>query len=160
MAQHHHLDLAMLQVERVHYAGLPHHCCYKRCQKYLGGKAGGVFAFDLHGGDAAAKKLIKVQWFTVIDVSVRLVMSTSTLVLRGGCRCLVWCLCSAWSNLTGPFKYLVKLLSRVGLCMDSQQCCTVANCTRVIGMHTRWPGSCCCSSATVLPGGLPYTSLR
>ena len=49
-----------MQVERVHYAGLPSHPDYKRCQKYLGGCAGGVFSFDLRGGDVAAKQLMKV----------------------------------------------------------------------------------------------------
>ena len=50
-----------MQVERVHYAGLPGSPDYERCQRYLGGNAGGVFAFDLVGGHDAAKQLRTVS---------------------------------------------------------------------------------------------------
>lgn len=52
--------MPLWQVAKVHYAGLKGHEDYQRCQQYLGGNAGGVLAFDLQGGDAAAKAVLQV----------------------------------------------------------------------------------------------------
>ena len=53
--------LAAAQVERVAYPGLPSSRFHALACKQFGGSGGGVLAFDVRGGKAAARALLQVQ---------------------------------------------------------------------------------------------------
>lgn len=67
------------QIERVAYPGLPSSRFHPLAQKYLGGRGGGVLAFEVRGGKAAAEALLKVR---VAPLSYRCMRGKLALVAK------------------------------------------------------------------------------